>query len=122
MIDYKIQSILVALVLGFSLDLDYLKKRLSWQIRTIQRHILTFQMQSPKATIMIYKSGKIAIAGVKSFDEVHQIRERILDELTNIGISIPQDPDLVVWNIVGTADIGLPIDIETISEKLYKDT
>jgi transcription initiation factor TFIID TATA-box-binding protein len=71
---------------------------------------------------MIYRSGKIAIAGVKSLDDANHIKGAVLNELARIGVSVPDDPKLVIWNIVGTADVGRILDIEALSERFYEDS
>jgi transcription initiation factor TFIID TATA-box-binding protein len=76
---------------------------------------LVYRTQEPKAAALIFRSGKIVCTGANSVDAVNESLGIVFDSLAELGISIPDDPDITVQNIVSSADLGVQLNLNAIA-------
>ena len=76
---------------------------------------LIYRIQDPKATAMIFRSGKIVCTGAQSIDGVHASLEMVFDNLRQLGVEVSEDPNINVQNIVSSADIGFALNLNAIA-------
>ena len=67
---------------------------------------LVYRTQEPKSAALIFRSGKIVCTGAKSTDDVHQSLRIVFDKLRELKIQVEDDPEIIVQNIVTSADLG----------------
>lgn len=66
--------------------------------------------------ITVYRTGKYIISGGTSVEELHQVRDQLLDRLANLGVvSSDVREAFSVSNVVGTADIGRELDLNALT-------
>ena len=70
------------------------------------------RLREPRATALIFASGKICITGVKSTHNATLAVKKFAYILERVGFTPKEFVDFKVQNIVGTADVGFPIRLE----------
>lgn len=70
------------------------------------------RLREPKATALIFSSGKMCVTGLKSIHNANLAAKRFAYIIDRIGFKCQQEIDFKVQNIVGTADVGFPIRLE----------
>ncbi len=76
---------------------------------------LVYRTQNPKSAALIFRSGKIVCTGAKSTDDVHQSLEIVFDKLRELQIEVEEDPEVIVQNIVSSADLGRNLNLNAIA-------
>lgn len=76
---------------------------------------LIYQLEEPDATGLLFRSGKVVCTGASSIDNVQTALEKLFDELRALGIDIDPSPDIEVQNIVSSADLGQPLNLNAIA-------
>jgi transcription initiation factor TFIID TATA-box-binding protein len=71
--------------------------------------------QDPKAAALIFRSGKIVCTGANSVDGVHESLGIVFDQLAALDIEVPDDPEVVVQNIVSSGDLGTNLNLNAIA-------
>jgi len=117
--DVEIQNVVAVASLGQKMDLlaimnvfrnvEYRPKRFPG---------LVFRMKTPKTTTLIFRSGKMVCTGAKSEKMAISAVSEVVRELKKAGFIIRGRPKIEIVNIVGTADIGGMVDLETSSDIL----
>lgn len=76
---------------------------------------LVYRTQEPKSAALIFRSGKIVCTGAKSTDDVHESLEIVFDKLRELNIEVDANPEIVVQNIVTSADLGRKLNLNAIA-------
>lgn len=76
---------------------------------------VVYRLQDPKAATLIFRSGKIVCTGAKSIDDVHTACQRVFDDLRALGVDVDDDPEVIVQNIVTSADLGDTLNLNAIA-------
>ncbi|TFH29429.1 MAG: TATA-box-binding protein, partial [Promethearchaeota archaeon] len=69
----------------------------------------------PKATLLIFSSGKIVMTGVRLENHIPLIVEKILKKFKLAGIHAEETPEVKIENMVGRADFKTKINLDTSS-------
>ena len=81
---------------------------------------LVYRLKKPKATTLIFSSGKMVCTGAKSERQAHKAVMKVVDELNRNGIVILGKPEIQVQNIVASAGLGGHIDLEKATYSLKR--
>ena len=114
---YTIQNIVVKLVLNIKSDMDLIK---------ILKHVknteynkerfpgLFFRITDPKCVVIIFRTGKMILTGIKAFIHIEKIVDYIVTELNKtVKANIKRDMvNSEVVNIVATANFENQIDLD----------
>ena len=73
---------------------------------------LVYHLHKPKATTLIFSSGKMVCTGAKSERQAHKAVMKVVDELKRNGIVILSKPEIQIQNIVASVGLGGHIDLE----------
>ncbi|QLK26409.1 TATA-box-binding protein [Natrinema zhouii] len=76
---------------------------------------LVYRTQDPKSAALIFRSGKIVCTGANSTDAVHESLEIVFDKLRELNIPVAEDPEIIVQNIVSSADLGRTLNLNAIA-------
>ncbi len=109
----EIQNVVVSATLGQEMDLNSILRifpTTKYNPETFPG--LIFRLKKPKATALIFRSGKMICAGAKSERQAKRAVSNILDELRRSGIVILGKPNVETQNIVATASLGGRVDLE----------
>ncbi len=79
---------------------------------------LVYRIKDPKASLLIFTTGKIICAGTKSYDIAEKAVRKVVDDLKRIGIDIKDEPDFKIENIVASANLNKKFDLNTIVYEL----
>jgi transcription initiation factor TFIID TATA-box-binding protein len=81
---------------------------------------LVYRLKKPKATTLIFTSGKMVCTGAKSERQARKAVMKVVDELNRMGIVILGKPEIQVQNIVASAGLGGHIDLEKVTYSLKR--
>jgi transcription initiation factor TFIID TATA-box-binding protein len=115
----EIQNVVAVATLGLKLDLlaimkvfrnvDYRPKRFPG---------LVFKLKRPRTSTLIFTTGKMVCTGARSEREAFGAVGKVVRELRKEGFIISRSPKIDVVNIVGTADFGGEVDLESMADIL----
>mmetsp|Transcript_12632 Transcript_12632/g.18569 ORF Transcript_12632/g.18569 Transcript_12632/m.18569 type:complete len:257 (+) Transcript_12632:66-836(+) len=109
----RIQNISCTANLGVRLDL----KKIALKCRNTEFNPRRFgavimRLREPRATALIFASGKMCITGTKSTHNATLATKRFAYIVERVGFKPEEHLDFKVQNIVGTTDVGFPIRLE----------
>jgi transcription initiation factor TFIID TATA-box-binding protein len=109
----RIQNMSSTANLGISLDL----KKIALKCRNTEYNPRRFgavimRLREPKATALIFSSGKMCVTGVKSTHNATLASKKFAYIVERVGFKPKEFMHFKVQNIVGTADVGFPIRLE----------
>ncbi len=76
---------------------------------------LVHHLDEPKAAALIFGSGKIVCTGAKSIEEATLAIHRTIDKIRSAGIEINTEPEIVVQNVVATANLNAELNLDAIA-------
>ena len=87
-------------------DAEYNKKRFPGVV---------LRMQNPKIAALVFGSGKVVLTGAKSLDSLSKGLTILGNLLRSLNIDIPKNLTYKVQNIVTSADLATPINLNKIA-------
>jgi transcription initiation factor TFIID TATA-box-binding protein len=79
---------------------------------------LIMKIREPRASFLIFSSGKVVCTGTKSLDEVDHAITKLIEYMAKVDIKITIKPKIRVENIVASSDIDMKLDLNEIAIKL----
>ena len=79
---------------------------------------LIMKIREPRASFLIFSSGKVVCTGTKSLDEVELALERLIEYMAKVDVEITVKPQVRVENVVASSDIDMKLDLNEIAIKL----
>jgi len=79
---------------------------------------LIHHLRKPDVSVLVFRTGKLVIAGAKSEARARRAVLRLVEELKASGLVILGKPDITITNIVASADLRHPVDLEDIARNL----
>ncbi|MBS3815767.1 MAG: TATA-box-binding protein [Hadesarchaea archaeon] len=76
---------------------------------------IAYKSETPRASFLIFASGKMNCVGAKSMGDAEQAIEKLTKELKDSGIEITDDPQVKVQNMVASFDFNREFDLEKIA-------
>lgn len=70
---------------------------------------------NPKATSLIFRSGKVVCTGGSSIEDLIESVELTLDKLRELGLQVPADPGVTIQNMVTSGDLGTRLNLNAIA-------
>ena len=120
---YTIQNIVVRLSLNCNLNLEKIEvcfKNCSYNPNHFPG--LFLRINAPKSVLIIFRTGKIILTGIKLFQDIDYILEYLISQFHRekiVQVDLTKDNfDVEVVNIVITADLNNKIDIDLASLSL----
>jgi len=111
----KTQNVVVSASLNRELPLERLAAKLEradYNPETFPGLIL--KLDVPKASALLFSSGKIICTGTKSLREARTAIDAITKKLGAIGIKVKGEPDIEVQNMVASGDVGGKLNLNEI--------
>ena len=107
MIEVKVENIVASTIFAEKLDLDVIATSLEEaEYEPEQFPGLVYRLSSPKTATLLFRSGKANCTGAKNIEDVRKTVDIIADKLKKLGVKVHKDLDIVVQNMVATADLG----------------
>jgi transcription initiation factor TFIID TATA-box-binding protein len=105
--------------LGLELDLQALALALDGsEYNPEQFPGLIYRVKDPKAALLLFRSGKVVCTGSKSSDQVRTAIGKVIKLIEKTGISVTEELEIVVQNIVASADLGQKLNLNAIAISL----
>jgi transcription initiation factor TFIID TATA-box-binding protein len=79
-----------------------------------------YKMKKPKASFLVFSSGKMVCTGATSEEKLKEAVDRIVDDLKRYTISIDGRPEITIQNIVASGDLLGAIDLEAAIGRLNR--
>ena len=76
---------------------------------------LVYRTTDPKAASLIFRSGKLVCTGASSVDDVERAVGQTFDTLRELGLEVPDEPDITIQNIVTSGDLGERLNLNAIA-------
>jgi transcription initiation factor TFIID TATA-box-binding protein len=116
-LDISVENVVATATLGQKLDLMAIMKVFrNVEYRPKRFPGLVFRLKRPKTATLIFSTGKMVCTGAKS-DKLARIAIRkVVRELKNNGIIILGKPEIMIQNIVATANLHGKIDLEMVAD------
>jgi len=122
MIEIKIQNIVASTTFAEKLDLDMIAQSLEdAEYEPEQFPGLVYRLSDPKTATLLFRSGKANCTGAKNVEDVRKTTDIIADKLKKLGIEVYKKPEIVVQNIVATADLGGELNLTETAQGLGLD-
>jgi transcription initiation factor TFIID TATA-box-binding protein len=118
-LDISVENVVATATLGQKLDLIAIMKVFSnVEYRPKKFPGLVFRMKRPKTATLIFSTGKMVCTGAKSEKQAMSAIRKVVRELKNNGIIILGKPEIMVQNIVATANLYGKVDLEAAADVL----
>jgi transcription initiation factor TFIID TATA-box-binding protein len=115
----RIENVVASTSLGKELDLQSISKSLEGaEYEPEQFPGLVYRMKSPKAATLLFRSGKVVCTGAKSLEEVRIAIDQLVKQIEAAGVPVTKKPEIIVQNIVASADLGSVINLNAIAISL----
>ena len=112
MIEIKIQNIVASTTFAKKLDLDIIAQSLEGaEYEPEQFPGLVYRLDKPKTATLLFRSGVANCTGAKNVEDVRKTVDIIAGKLKKLGIEVYKNPEIIVRNIVATADLGGEINL-----------
>jgi transcription initiation factor TFIID TATA-box-binding protein len=112
----KIENIVASAKVTDSLDLEMISSEIKDAEYNKKRFPgVVLRMQDPKIAALVFGSGKVVLTGAKSVDSLSKGLEILGNRLRKLNIDIPKELTYKIQNIVTSADLGTPINLNKIA-------
>lgn len=116
--DYKIkiENVVASTQIGENIDLNKISREIKdSEYKPKQFPGLVLRTKEPKAAALVFRSGKVVCTGSKSLEDARRAVKQIVKMLKEIGISVIDEPEVKVQNIVASADLGVDLNLNAIA-------
>jgi transcription initiation factor TFIID TATA-box-binding protein len=79
---------------------------------------LVYRLKRPSVATLVFRTGKLMVAGAKSEIRARRAVQQLVNELRTGGIVILGKPDVTIRNVVASADLGQRIYLEDVANVL----
>jgi len=116
-LDISIENVVATATLGQKLDLlAIMKVFTNVEYRPKKFPGLVFRLKRPKTTTLIFSTGKMVCTGAKSEKMARSAIRKVVEELKNNDIIILGKPEIMIQNIVASANIHGKVDLEAAAD------
>jgi len=110
---YRIENIVATVILEHKIDIDILEEELPDLVyKPEQFPGIIFKVDKPRATALIFRSGKMVVTGTKSVGQLIDAVKKIIRTLVKHGIEIKGKPRVQIQNIVAGGDLHSYVNLE----------
>ena len=111
----KTQNVVVSASIHRDLPLEKLATKLERaEYNPEQFPGLILKMDVPKASALLFSSGKIICTGTKSIREAKKAIDAIIKKLESIGLKVKGKPDIEIQNMVASGSVGGKLNLNEI--------
>jgi len=112
-LDYKIENVVATVVMEITekIDLNKIARKFEDVEYNPERFPgLVMRISDPKATFLIFSTGKMVITGLRRADEARPGVKKIIKSIKAAGINV-SNPEITIQNIVASGDLHTFIDL-----------
>jgi transcription initiation factor TFIID TATA-box-binding protein len=122
-----IRARIVNVVASFSfphrIDIHQLAEALGAELVSMSRRgfLVAARVRMGNAYLLVYHTGRVVCAGATSEREVRAAARKLVEELRSKGFLVVENGlDVKVLNVVASIELGYPVDIESLAERLER--
>jgi len=116
-LDVSVENVVATASLDQKIDLlAIMKVFVNVEYRPKKFPGLVFRLKRPKTATLIFSTGKMVCTGAKSEKLARTAIRKVVRELKNNGIIILGKPEIVIQNIVATANLHGKVDLEAAAD------
>ena len=112
-LDYKIENVVatVEVEIKEKIDLNQItRKQVDAEYNPERFPGLVMRITDPKATFLIFSTGKMVVTGLRRADEASPGVEKVIKKIKKAGIHVA-NPKITIQNIVASGDLHTNIDL-----------
>jgi len=112
-LDYKIENVVATVIMEITekIDLTKIARKFEDSEYNPERFPgLIMRIKEPKATFLIFSTGKMVITGLRRADEASPGVKKVVKYLKKAGINV-SNPEITIQNIVASGDLHTFIDL-----------
>jgi transcription initiation factor TFIID TATA-box-binding protein len=118
-LDVSVENVVATATIDQKLDLIAIMKVFrNVEYRPKKFPGLVFRLKRPKTATLIFSTGKMVCTGAKSEKLARSAVRKVVKELKNNGIIILGKPEIMIQNIVATANLHGLVDLEAAADVL----
>jgi transcription initiation factor TFIID TATA-box-binding protein len=122
MVKIRIENVVATASLGKELDFQIISGALEGAHYDKERFPgIIYRIRKPKIAMLLFRSGKVVCTGARSSEDVRTAVAQLVKQLGAIGVPITQKPEVIVQNIVASADLGGVLNLNTLAVSLGLD-
>ncbi len=72
---------------------------------------LVMRVENPKATILIFSTGKMVVTGLRQASEAETVVDNVITKMKKAKVNIKNEPEITIQNIVASGDLHTSIDL-----------
>ena len=111
-----VQNVVASSAIGQEVDLEALSGDLEGVDFEPEKFPgLIYRTEESRATVLIFRSGKIVCTGAKSVEEVHRAIESAFEVFDDLGLRVNNNSEVAVQNIVVSGDLGEWLNLNAIA-------
>jgi len=112
-LDYKIENVVATVIMEITEKIDLTK--ISRKCEDVEYNPerfpgLIMRINEPKATFLIFTTGKMVITGLRGADEASPGVKKVVKYIKKAGINV-SNPEITIQNIVASGDLHTYIDL-----------
>ena len=112
-LDYKIENVVATVVVEITekIDLNQIaRKHPEVEYNPERFPGLVMRIEKPRATILIFSTGKMVVTGLRKAAEAPRVVEKVVKNIKKAGIKVT-NPKITIQNIVASGDLHTNIDL-----------
>jgi len=112
-LDYKIENVVGTVVMEITEKIDLIqiaRKHVDVEYNPERFPGLVMRITEPKATFLIFSTGKMVVTGLRRADEAGPGVEKVIKKIKKAGIKV-SNPKITIQNIVASGDLHTHIDL-----------
>ena len=112
-VDYKIENVVATVVVEITekIDLNQIaRKHADVEYNPERFPGLVMRIEKPRATILIFSTGKMVVTGLRKAREAPRVVEKVVKNIRKAGIKV-SNPEITIQNIVASGDLHTNIDL-----------
>lgn len=110
----KIENVVASTAIGHEIDLECATLAMGGDYDPAQFPGLVYRTKDPKTAALIFRSGRIVCTGAKSIEDVGKGLKKVFDKMESADIKVMPNPEVIVQNIVASADFGSVLNLNSI--------
>jgi len=116
MIEIKVQNIVASTTFAEKLDLVVIAQSLEdAEYEPEQFPGLVYRLDDPKTATLLFTSGKANCTGAKNLEDIRKAVDVISEKLRKLGVKVFKNLEIVVQNMVATADLGGELNLNEVA-------
>ncbi|MEJ5293547.1 MAG: TATA-box-binding protein [Candidatus Methanosuratincola sp.] len=109
----RIENVVASVTMNQTIDLDAISGNVPGvEYNPEQFPGLVYRISKPRTATLIFSSGKMVCTGAKSIKEVHNAVKKIIKNLKDRNIVIIGTPEIMIQNIVASANLNAEVNLE----------